>query len=125
MVGAGAPFEPGRAGRWLDAADQPRRSKRVQRLINGLEGDVAHAVAHPGGKCLDVEVITTPDRLQQGDTGSRHPQAGPAQSAPYFACPWLITPPHQERVALPARVEYSHSASEGRRQGPPNAPVRF
>ena len=62
-----------------DAAHESRRGKRVQGVIHGLKGDMADAIAHPGGDRLDAEVVTVPDDLEQCDARGRYPQAGTAQ----------------------------------------------
>jgi hypothetical protein len=74
-----ASLEPGRAAGRLDAAYESRRGERVDGLIHGLKGDMASAIAHPGGERLDAEVVTVPDGLEQCDAGGRHPQADTAQ----------------------------------------------
>ena len=74
-----ASLEPGRAASRLDAVYEPGHGERVEGLIHGLQGDMANAIAHPGGDRLDVEVVTVPDGLEQCDAGGRHPQAGTAQ----------------------------------------------
>jgi hypothetical protein len=79
MVIADASLEPRRAAWRFDAADQARLGQRMQSLIYGLQGDVANPVTHPGGECLNPEVITVPDRFEQCDPGSCHPQSGTAQ----------------------------------------------
>jgi hypothetical protein len=73
-----ASLEQGRTAGGLDAAHESRRGECVEGLIDGLEGDVSHALAHPGGDRLDSEVVTVADGLEQCDAGSRHPQAGTA-----------------------------------------------
>src|SRR5581483_3570994 len=79
VVVADPSLEPGRAPGRFDTAYEARRGECVQGLVHGLDGDVAHAVAHAGGDRLDAEVVATPDGLQQRDPGSRHPQACTAQ----------------------------------------------
>jgi hypothetical protein len=79
MVITYASLEPSRAARRFDAADQTRLGQRVQSLVYGLQGDVAHPVTHPGGKCLGTEVIAVTDRFEQGNPGGSHPQPGAAQ----------------------------------------------
>jgi hypothetical protein len=74
-----ASLEPGRAAGWFDAAQESRRGERMEGVIHGLHGDVADAIAHPGGDRLDAEVVTVPDGLEQCDAGGRHPEAGTAQ----------------------------------------------
>jgi hypothetical protein len=66
------------AGR-LDAPNEPCRGQRVQSVIDGLEGHVAHTSTHLGGDRLDAKVITVPDGLEQRHPGGRYPQAGTAQ----------------------------------------------
>ena len=66
------------AGR-LDAAHQPRRGERVQRLVDRLQGHVAHPGPHPFRDPVDAEVVAVPDGLEQRDADGRHPQAGTAQ----------------------------------------------
>jgi hypothetical protein len=58
MVVADAPLEPGRTAGGFDPADEPRPGERVECLVHGLEGDMAHPVTHSGGDRLDTEVIT-------------------------------------------------------------------
>lgn len=74
----GAPLEQGRASGRFDVAYESRRSGRVEGLTN-VKGDTAHAIAYPGGDCLDVELVAAPDRLKQRDAGDCDPQAGTAQ----------------------------------------------
>src|SRR5579872_3116194 len=74
-----AALEPGRAAGRLDPAHEPGRGERVQGVIYGLKGDMAHASAHPVGYRLDTEVVTAAYGLEQRDAGGGHPQAGPAQ----------------------------------------------
>jgi len=73
------PLEPGRAAGRLNAADQTGRGERVQRLVHGLQGDVANSLAHAGRERLDPEVVAVPHRLEQRHADGRHPQPGPAQ----------------------------------------------
>ena len=54
-------LEPGRAAGRLDAADESRRGERVEGVIHGLQGDMADAIAHPGGDRLDAEVVGVSD----------------------------------------------------------------
>ena len=68
-----ASLEPGRAAGRFDAAYESCRGERVEGVINGLKGDMAYAIAHPGGDRLDTEVVTVPDGLEQCDAGGRHP----------------------------------------------------
>jgi hypothetical protein len=79
MVITDPSFEPRRAARRLDAADQTRLGQRVQGVIYGLQGDVAHPVTHPGGECVGTEMIAVADRFEQCDPGSGYPQPGAAQ----------------------------------------------
>jgi hypothetical protein len=79
MVIADASLEPDRAARRLDAADEARLGQRMQSLVYGLQGDMAHPVTHPGSKCLGPEMITMADRFKQRDTGSGYPQSGAAE----------------------------------------------
>jgi hypothetical protein len=58
------PLEPGRTAGRLDTAYEASAGERVQGLIHGLEGDVAHPITHTGGDRLDPEVITCPDGLE-------------------------------------------------------------
>jgi len=74
-----ASLEPGRVAVRFDAAYESRRGERTDSLVHGLQGDMSQAIAHLGSDRLDVEVVTTPDGLEQGDAGGRHPQAGAAQ----------------------------------------------
>jgi hypothetical protein len=74
-----APLKPRRVAGRLDAANESSRGERVQGLIYRLKGDMAYAIAHPSGDCLDAEMVASPDGLEQGDTSSRHPKAGTAQ----------------------------------------------
>ena len=64
---------------WDPAARQSGRGERVEGVIHGLEGDMADAIAHPGGDRLDAEVVTVPDDIEQCDARGRHPQASTAQ----------------------------------------------
>src|SRR6266480_5044116 len=79
MIVPDAPLEPGRGAGRLDAAHESRRGERVEGVIHSLEGDMADAIAHPGGDRLDAEVVTVPDDIEQCDASGRHPQAGTAQ----------------------------------------------
>lgn len=73
MVVADPALEPrGRTGR-LDPADQARVGEGVQRVVDGLQRDVPHALAHPVGDRLGVEVPTVAYGLEQGDAGGRDP----------------------------------------------------
>ena len=74
-----ASLEPGRAASRLDAAHESRRGEGVEGVIHGLHGDMADAIAHPGGDRLDAEMVAAPDSLQQGDAGGRYPQASATQ----------------------------------------------
>ena len=69
MVVADASLEPGRAAGRFDAADQSGRGERVQRVINGLQRDLADPIA-----LLDVNA----NRM-------------------VFACPHCSSPPMRER----------------------------
>jgi hypothetical protein len=79
MVVPDAPLEPGRAAGRLDPAHQPGRGERVQRLVHGLQGDVADPLAHTGRERLDPEVVAVAHRLEQRHADGRHPQPGAAQ----------------------------------------------
>src|SRR6185437_2554599 len=46
MVVPDASLEPGRTAGWLDATYESRGGERVQSLVHGLQGDMAHAIAH-------------------------------------------------------------------------------
>jgi hypothetical protein len=59
-----APLEPGRAAGRLDAPHQPGRGERVERLVHGLQGNVADPLAHAGGQRLDPEVVAVAHRLE-------------------------------------------------------------
>src|SRR5258708_228789 len=59
-----APLVPGRAAGRFDAAYESRRGERVEGVIHGLKGDMAYAIAHPGGDSLHVEMVTVPDGLE-------------------------------------------------------------
>jgi hypothetical protein len=74
-----APLEPGRAAGRLEATDKPGRGQRVERLVHGLQGNVANPLAHAGGERLDPEVVAVAHRLKQRDADGRHPQPGRAQ----------------------------------------------
>src|SRR5438477_10260971 len=71
MIVPDAPLEPGRGAGRLDAAHESRRGERVEGVIHSLEGDMADAIAHPGGDRLDAEVVTVPDDLEQCDARGR------------------------------------------------------
>ena len=79
MVVHDATLVAGRAAGRLDAADESSRGERVQGFIHGLKRDVAHAITHPGGDRLGVQVVAAADGLEQCDARRRHPQAGTAQ----------------------------------------------
>jgi len=79
VVVANASLEPRRAAGRLEAADESRPGERVEGVIHGLQGNMAYAIAHPGGDCLYAKVVTVPDGLEQREAGGRHPQAGAAQ----------------------------------------------
>src|SRR5215472_16817168 len=79
MVVPDASLEPGRAASRFETADESRRGERVEGVIHGLQGDMAYAIADPGGDRLGTEVVTVPDGLEQRDSDGRHPQAGAAQ----------------------------------------------
>src|SRR5207302_9717366 len=79
MIVPDTSLEPGRGAGRLDAAHESRRGERVEGVINGLEGDMADAIAHPGGDRLDAEVVNAPDDLAPREAGGRHPPAGTAQ----------------------------------------------
>src|SRR5579875_307372 len=72
-------LEPGRAARRFETAYQPGRGERVQRIVHGLQGNVADAIAYPGRDGLDAEVITLPHGVEQGHADGRYPQASPSQ----------------------------------------------
>lgn len=72
-------FEPGPAAGRFDAAYDSPRGEHVGGLVRRLEGYMAHAIAHAGGKRLDAEAVTLPDGDGQRDAGGRHPQACTAQ----------------------------------------------
>ena len=72
-------LESGRAAGRLDAADESRRGKRVQRLVHRLQRHVAHAVTHPIGHRFNAKVVTGADGLKKRDADGRHPQASAAQ----------------------------------------------
>jgi hypothetical protein len=74
-----ASLEPGRAAGRLDAAYKPGPGERVERLVHGLQGNVADPLAHAGGERLDPEVVAVAHRLEERDADGRHPQPGPAQ----------------------------------------------
>jgi hypothetical protein len=42
-----APFEPGRAAGRFDTAHESYRGEGVEPVVHGLQGDMAHPVAHP------------------------------------------------------------------------------
>ena len=58
---------------------RPAAVERVQRLVDRLQGHVAHPGPHPGRDPVDAEVVPVPDGLEQRDADGRHPQAGTAQ----------------------------------------------
>src|ERR1044071_4198384 len=64
MIVPDASLEPGRSAGRLDAAHESRRGERVQGVVHGLKGDMADALAHPGGNRLDAEVVAVPDDLE-------------------------------------------------------------
>jgi hypothetical protein len=79
MVIPDAALEPGQAACRFDAPDQARGGERVECLIHGLKGDMAHAVTYAGGDRIHAEMVTIPDRLEQRDACGRHSKAGSAQ----------------------------------------------
>jgi len=79
MVISDAPFKQGRTAGRLDAAHQPGRGKRVEGLVDGLQGDMTNPMTNPGSDRLDVQVSALPDGLEQRRADGGYPQADTTQ----------------------------------------------
>jgi hypothetical protein len=84
VVVAHARLVPGGASRGLYAAEEPSALQRVQRVIDGLQGHLAYAIAHTAMDGVHVEVVTLPYGPHDGQPGRGHSQSRPTESVGFF-----------------------------------------
>ncbi|GIH46236.1 hypothetical protein Mro03_14150 [Microbispora rosea subsp. rosea] len=80
MVVAHPRLVPRRAARGLDAAEQSTALQRVQRVVDGLQGHLADAIAHSAMDGFHVEVVASIHGVQYREPSRGHPKSGLAKA---------------------------------------------